>query len=117
MKVHATASINKEILKSLSIIEIESFFADHSIVLRAIKYYDDTVCFALTGTKENLRLAMREIRSGKKLVDSDLKLKQAELIESLEEKTTSKIVSEYLEHCFDNNLNPHPELDTFLQNK
>jgi hypothetical protein len=117
MKVHATASVSKTLLKVVNILDIESFFADQAIVLRAIKYYEETVCFALTGTKENLRVAMRKIRSGDSLSDSSIKLKQEELIQSQSEKETEKIISSYLNYCSDNNIEPHPELDASLQNK
>lgn len=128
MIIHATAAIAQDIVENYSLKEIRTFFADYQVRLRKLKYQEDIILAGVSGTKDDIKRALKILYTG-----IDPKHNQ-ELAEAIETKASKEIpeslqvhqerlqnaesykstfenqADKYLKHCALNDLLPHPEV-------
>lgn len=112
MKVNATASITKSTVEDFELKEIRDIFESFDVALKGILFETNIVKLSLTGTKENLRLAVKFLYSHSK---NAAKIYLQKYLKTLENhmayrKHYDQNADKYMRYCALNNLIPHPEV-------
>ncbi|MDA0772643.1 MAG: hypothetical protein O3C63_06835 [Cyanobacteria bacterium] len=124
METYASATLPKYLLNKFSLIDLDRCFEYFAVDLKAVKMGEESITLKLYGDKDNIKKAIKGLYS---LINSDYK-KQAQIDteplkrvpnkikNSLNENEETyranyeKLADQYIQDCFTNNIQPHPEV-------
>ncbi len=128
MRLNASVSIPADIVKDFSLNELERHFRKHEVIFRGLNFSikepaTKVAVFSLNGSKENLRMSIRNLYTLSTQVKSGMENKPARSVpddiraklEILKDKDSydklyNFCADEYMKHCALNDQMPHPEV-------
>jgi hypothetical protein len=125
-KVYATATIPQYMIYNFSVAELVRCFSYFSVELRGIRFTNEAIALKIHGTHVDIRLAVKALytlinQQFKKLAQIETTVAK-EIPEELKnyckdledngqyKKQYDEFTDQYLKHCVQNNIQPHPEV-------